>query len=273
MNNSITWDGEDLSAYKLFVEEYDKPLMAKPTFSELLPASGDPYYTSSNTESKKLTLNCVVKGVTEQQLDENMDAILSKMHPLLGDKTLVLDNKPNRRHIGRVTSVSEPSLKGRWAYVFSISLMVFPQSQDLDETNVSASISADPDTMTVSNVSGSAPRQFAEFYVRNETGGALVSQTIVINNNTTSESLTWRGSLSDDAWLRIGTLESDGRYSASIDVSTGTGSDPEAEVYGDAMAGYQSGTFPRLKGGVDNSITVEGISTGTLEVTYRGRYI
>lgn len=272
MSNSLTFDGVDLSLYKLQVEDHSVPLMGDIVFAEHSAAFGDSEFTSVNHAKRNITLACTVTGTSQENLKNNMESILGTINPILGDKVFTLDDIPNRRFIGRVMGISEPSVKGRWGYSFSISLVALAHTQDLDETNASASIATDPDTLTVPVVRGNISRTPAEFYIRNETGAALTSATITLANNTTSETISWTGTLADDQWLRFGTLDSNGRFTASIALSDSTGSDPEAETYTSAISGYTSGDWPRLKGGVENSITVTGVSTGTLEWTYRGRY-
>ena len=273
MSNSITWGGDDLSAYGLRLEDYSVPFLAPPTFVTHNAAQGDPQFTAVNTGAKTITLSCYVSAANETTLYTYMDAIMQRLHPALADKILTIDKIPDRRYVGRVSSVSPPSVKGFWGYTLQVTIMALPEAQDASETNSAQAIATDPDTLTFSSIAGNVNRIPAEFYMRNTTGAALTSTAITLTNDTTTESLVWTGTLNDDQWLRIGELDSEGRFTASIGLSDATGADPEAESYTSAISGYTSGDWPRLKGGVDNDITVAGVSTGTLEITYRGRHI
>jgi hypothetical protein len=145
--------------------------------------------------------------------------------------------------------------------------------QSLGETNASQSIASSPDTLTIANVTGNVSRIPVEIYIRNTTGGDLTSTAITVANDTTGDTITWKGTLQDDRWLRFGSIDTKGRFAATIEKSDGTGADPEAEAYTSVESGYQSGDWVRLKGGVDNDITITGVSAGTIEYTYRGRYL
>lgn len=271
-DNSMTWDGTDLGLYRFQVVDHSVPFMADITFAEHIAAFGDAEFTSTNYEKRNITLRCSVTGDTSTELDANMSEVLRVMNPILGDKVFTIDGLKNR-FVGRATSFSEPSIKGRWGYEFAIGVVALAHTQDETETNASGAIGADPSTITVPTVSGNVSRTFAELYVRNTTGGTLTDTSITLDNSTTNESITWKGTLLDDQWIRFGTLDDNGRFSASIDTSDGTGADPEAETYSSAITGYVSGDWVRLKGGIENSITVTGVATGTLEWVYRGRYL
>jgi len=273
MSNSITWDGVDFAAYNLRVEDYTIPFLANPIFATHQTAQGDVQFTSVNTAEKAIILNCYISGTSQTDLRTNMESVLQRMNPILTDKTLLIDKVPDRRFVGRVSNISAPEIKGMWGFTFTITIQAMSESQATSETNTSQAIATDPDTLTFSSITGNVSRIPAEFYVRNETGASLISSTIVISNDTTNESITWIGTLNDDHWLRFGNIDALGRFESSISVSDGNGADPEAETYSSVLSGYDSGDWLRLKGGVDNDITVAGVSTGTLEITYRGRYI
>lgn len=272
-NNSITWNGEDFSAYNLRVEDYNLPFMAQTIFTAHSTSGGDSQFTSINSLHRTITIDCYVSSDTESGLRDNMEAILERVNPVLGDKSFSIDKIPDRRYIGRVSAISTPSVKGMWGYTFTMTVQALSEAQDESETNTAQAIASDPDTLTFADIAGNVSRTPAEFYIRNETGGNLTSTAITLTNGTTNESIIWNGTLNDDQWLRIGEIDSDGRFSASIGLSDSTGADPEAESYTSAISGYTSGDWPRLKGGSDNAITVDGVSAGQLEITYRGRYI
>jgi hypothetical protein len=218
-------------------------------------------------------LNCAVRATTKAALQTNMDSITGILNPMLADQVILFDDFPDRRFIGRVVSVSAPEVKGRWGFAFTVTVSTMAHLQSLGETNASQPIASSPDTLTIANVTGNVSRIPVEIYIRNTTGGDLASTAITVANDTTGDTITWKGTLQDDRWLRFGSIDTKGRFAATIEKSDGTGADPEAEAYTSVESGYQSGDWVRLKGGVDNDITITGVSAGTIEYTYRGRYL
>lgn len=272
MANSMTWDGVDLAAFGLQIEAPTVPVMPKIPFTTHAAMFGDSEFTSVNHTTRTITLNVSVVGDNQDHLRQRMEYITRVLNPILTDKVFTLDYDPQRRYVGRVSAMTSPSAIGFWGFVFSITIQCMADKQGLAEINESNAIASSPDTLTI-NVLGSATRIPCELYIRNETGGDLTSTAFTIANSTTNESIIATLTLEDDRWLRIGTLDANGRLSSTIGKSDGTGADPEAETYTDFESSYTSGDWPRLKGGVVNSIIVTGISTGTLETTYRARYI
>jgi predicted phage tail component-like protein len=273
MSNSMTWDGVDLSTYGFQVEAPAVPVMPSIPFKRHSAVFGDSEFTNTPHTTRKITLSCSVVGYNQENLRDRMEYITRVMNPVLTDKVFTLDYDPQRRYVGRVSAMTAPSAIGFWGFVFSITLECLAYKQGLAETNTAIAIATNPDTLSVGEIDGSANRIPAEFYVRNTTGATLTSTAITIANDTTSESIVVTLTLEDDRWLRVGTLDANGRFSSTIGKSTSTGGDPEAEAYTDFESSYTSGDWPRLQGGVVNSITVTGVATGTLEIVYRPRYI
>lgn len=273
MSKSMTYGGTSLADFGLQVTEYSIPEMADIDFHKHTAIFGDSEFTSVNFTTRTIRIQCTVRADTKSELQSRMDSIKGLLNPILTDKVITIDAIEDRRFIGRLKSMSEPTVKGRWAFAFRMTFECMAETQSIDETNASIAIATDPDTLAISAPSGNASRIPTEFYLRNETGATLTSVTITLSNDTTNETIEWKGTIQDDYWLRIGTLGDDGRFQGTLEVSTTNGADPEALEWVDARVGYQSGEWPRLKGGVENSMTVTGISTGTLEHTYRDRYL
>jgi predicted phage tail component-like protein len=269
----MSYGGTDLSQHGLQVNEYDIPEMAPVVFKTHKAIFGDSEMTSVSHTTRTINAVLSVTGTSKANLQARMDSVMGLLNPLLTDKVITFDDIDDRRFVGRTKSVSPPTTKGRWGRVFSVVFECMAHRQALGEINASIAIATDPDTLAIASVTGNVNRIPCEFYMRNETGSSLTNATISLQNATTSETLTWRGTLEDDRWLRFGTLDSNGRFQATIEKSNSTGSDPEAEAYTSVESGYVSGDWPRLQGGAANSMVVTGISTGTLESTYRGRYL
>ena len=213
--------------------------------------------------------------VSTSALRDTLASIRNLLNPILGDSIIIFDNEPDRRYIGRMSSMSAPSVKGFNGVTFSVELQCLSYTQDLDETNTAADTwtGASPNTSTFTGIAGTVSRIPVEVYVRNETGQNLTGAAITVANDTTSETITWTGTINDDYWLRFGTIDSNGRFQATISRSTSSGADPEAESYVSVESGFTSGDWIRLLGGSTNSITITGLSAGRTELTYRGKYL
>lgn len=273
MSKSLTYGGVDLSVYGLQVNDFDIPKFPFINFKSHKAHQGDSERSAINQTHRTIKLNVSVVGDTQSHLRSRFDTILSILDPARGDKSIQLDDFPDRRFIGIIRNMSAPTQKGRWGEFFTIDFEVNAHAQGLTETNLIVAIATDPDTLATSVITGNVNRIPAEIYIRNTTGGTLTNQTISIQNVTTSETITVRMTLEDDRWLRVGDLDADGVFTASLAKSDSTGADPEAEAYTSVLSSYSSGDWLRLKGGVSNSIIVTGISTGTLEITYRPKYL
>lgn len=277
MANSLTWDGVDLSTKGLTVEAPSVPVMPDSPISSSDAIHGDSQFSVVNQTTRTVTLSVSVTGTSQANLQSNMEYITRVLDPVAGaDTAFTLDYDPNRRYVGRVASMSAPDPNsgiGFYVFVFGITIQCMAHKQGTTETNTAVALATSPDTESIGVVTGSASRIPCEIYTRNTTGADLTATAITITNDTTSESIIWTGTLEDDRWLKIGSLDALGRFTATIEKSDSTGSDPEAETYQGVEAGYTSGDWPRLRGGVDNSFTITGIATGTLEITYRARFL
>jgi len=273
MANSFTYGGTDLSTYNLKVVDYDIPEMASIDFNTHTAMEGDSAFTSINHQVRTISIECAVSGNTPTALQTNMDAIKGILNPILTDKVITIDDITERQFLGRVRSIGTPSVKGKSVKVFTIQIECIAEMFATEETESSTAIATDPDTLTISTVTGNAHRQPVALYVRNQTGGTLTGQTVSVSNDTTNETLTGEVTIQNGFWLQIGALASNGTFTAVLKMSTTSGSDPDALTFIDVISMYTSGDWPRLKGGVDNDITVTGISTGTLQWKYRARYL
>lgn len=272
MSISMTWNGEDLSVYGLKITAKSIPVMPQSVNKTHAAIFGDSLRTSVNHTNRSISVTCAVVGASYTDLQDKMDAVLLRLNGLLGDKTMILDDEPDRRYIVRVQGISTPQFDGHWGKGFVVNMMAMAHKQATSEVNASIAIETSPDSLVTAVISGTASRIPVEIYLRNETGASLTAAAITVSNDTTSETITWTGTLEDDRWLRFGSLDSLGRFTSSIEKSNSTGADPEAETYTSVESGYTSGDWPRLKGGEVNTFTITGISTGTLETTYRARF-
>jgi hypothetical protein len=273
MAKSFTFDSVDMADYDLQVVDYDIPEMAGIDFNMHSPIMGDASFTSLNHTIRTITIECAITGTSVADMQSNLDSVKSALNPILTDKILSIDGVADRQFVGRVSGISAPSVKGKSIKVFEVTFQCLAEQFGTAETESSTAIATDPDTLTISAVLGNVHRQPCALYVRNTTGGTLTGQTVSVENETTNETLVAEVTLQNGYWLQIGEIAANGTFGAVLKLSTGSGADPDALSYVDVMSMYESGDWPRLKGGVDNDITVIGISTGTLLWKYRARYL
>jgi len=273
MSKSFTWDGNDLSIYGLHVSEYSIPEMGSIRSSVHSAVFGDSLFTSTNHTTQQITIRCEVIGGSRIDLSEKMSSVLGILNPILADKPFVFPDFPDKRFIGRVVSITPPEVKGELGRVFTVEVVAMAHKQDLEEVNDSIAITSTPESFTIPAVSGNVNRIPVVLYLRNSTASPHVLSPITISNSTTNESIVVTPTVGASRSLRIGNLDSNGRYTESIGVSDGAENPPSGATYNDSIAAYTSGDWIRLKGGVDNVIIVSGfVSNGVFEWAYRGKH-
>jgi phage-related protein len=220
----------------------------------------------TNLDSLRINLDCIVEAVSAAKLKTQMGALKTKLFSRT-DQSLRLDFQSDRYWLARLTSKIEGPILGVTNIEFPLTFIAAdPIAYSTVETDTEdEAITSSPDTIAVGSAGTSLDETFSEpvWYVRNTTGGGVSS--ITVNNTTTGESLTWANFINSGFWLKID--------SSTMTCYRGQSStsDATASTYVEAMANV-SGIFPRLDTLVENSITVTGLSAGTLRAIYRVRY-
>lgn len=273
MSNSFSFDSVDMngSSYGLTLVRQPIPRASEPVNIISESISGAHRVMSLNRRPQIITLDCALDATSQADIQTKMDAFLRKTDPKNGDKQLAIDQLASRYWLARRHSDIEdkPTLAHSFFSVEFLATDQYPYSTS--ETDSSIAIATNPDTLVVSSPAGNV--QFEPvWYIRNSTGGAVTS--IKIENDTLpGNTLTYTGSVGNGKWLRIGSQDADGHYAHTIGVSTASNADPTGLTYGDGIGSLTSGfVWPKLKPGENNSITVTGIGTGTLQWVFKGRY-
>ena len=277
MANAFTFDSVDVGdgiggTYNLLVEDSPLDLGAEADLDIRSVPAVQVVIQGTTHKPTVNVLNCVVEGSTAADLRLKITALNRLTNARLGDKQLDIDAEPDRYFVGRFTQKIAPPPLGQLTLQFKMKF-VSERAYNVTLTNDTEAIATDPDTVTIDDPGGSDDSGMV-WYLRNSTGGAVTS--ITLNNTTTGETLTWTGSLGDDRWLAICSEEnaSPAFVRKHIYRSTAGGADPTVLSYTSVISGRANGsTFPKLKSGETNSVTVTGISTGTLQVIGRGRFI
>jgi len=250
MSWSLTYDGIDLSAYGLIVTS-PSPALVGFIGADLIQLPDLSYATGSILPPKSLNLSVIVKAASSALLKSYLDSI-KRICGQRQEKQLRLDILDDRYFLARYEG-----LNGRMIspYAFEGELVFSaddPLAFKLTETSSDFNINADPKTITEA-VGGTA---YVKPVYTITAGENHVGITLKIENTDTGEELQWEGDLANGEVLTI---------DVGLWVVKKEGTEDMADV---------SGQFPRLIPGEDNHIKVTGFSnTGTLNITYRERYL
>jgi len=110
-------------------------------------------------------------------------------------------------------------------------------------------------------VVGGTTTAYPEITITAPAGG--LAGPIAITNVTRDETLTYTGSLGNAHKLRVRTDYSNQGVHKSTDGGT---------TWTDVIGSVDPGPFPALTAGVENSWSITGIDTATIDFNYRVRY-
>jgi len=215
---------------------------------------------------RDLSFDILVLGTSRSDMQTKLDAIKTALDPLNGAKTLRFDRQSDRYWYAILTGSIAEEPRGNYACFLTLPFMAADSRAYSTTTRSSPdfTITTTPQTLTVESgptaVSGTADADCV-WVIKNTSGSTVTS--LILNNTTKSESVTWTGSLLNGSWLRIDTDR------GVIETSTDSGANWSVNMTG------VSGSFvlPTLKPGVTNSVTLTGLSAGTVTLTYTARYL
>ena len=253
MSGSMSFGGTDLSAYGLRVlntslhELMPAPRMRQAKVSGMSGA----WDFDSEYEPRRFTVDVMVQGSSLTDLQSKMDSITAILDVLLGEQALIFDIQTDRYWNAKLTAAPSFAYEGFSAQCQLAFIASKPFAYSTTETESEHTIDATPKTI-YEDAGGTADAEPTWTLVADTT---LTDVDIIISNGTTGDELTWSGSLDEGETLIV---------DAATWHVTKEGSA--------SMTGLDSGSFPRLKGGVRNTIEVTGFS-GTLTIAYRARYL
>lgn len=228
---------------------------------------------------KEWSVECVVVGTTRDVLRTRMDAVMRALDPRGGEKLFYMNSETlhgtalQRGRLCRVSGGVSGQLQGLSCY-FTLN---FVSSSAFDvsiaETTQVLTINADPKTLKVpADVSDGetpphmvavmAPGNTVAVPVWTLTAGAGVT-TFGLANTTTGETFVWQGAMSAGHRLRVDSE----RMHCELSVDGGT-------TWSNVMSGVNAASvWPTIDGGVQNTVVVTGVSSGSVSVVYRGRFL
>lgn len=275
-NNSVTVGGVDLggSSYGLMVVR--APVAGSPVVSVDshlrggLRGGGVSGFARHG--GRVYTFECVVSGSSRADLAAKLDAVKRATDPEDGETLWVFDRETglsdavNRGYYGRRQGQIVETPMGTTMAGFSMSLLV-PEgvARGVSAETQSDNVNSDPETLYVpaaaDEVVGGTARCLPVIEITNTDTEDVLELTVT--NETTEETLTWSGVLSEDWVLRIDCE----REQVELSMDAGV-------TWGNAMSGLGAGDpFPSLQDGVRNEWTVTGLVGGTVDWGWRVRFI
>ena len=273
MASTFTYGGVTLSTYGLYVGEGDDPWMPTPSVQIAGSPVGGYRFGGQGYAPGEVVLPCYVVGVDASTYASYRDSIARTLDVTNGAKKLSIEAIPNRYWLAILKSGMAPPHYAGYDTLFDLTFALEGYGYDTTPVTASDTINASPYSFNISAPAGSAPATVT-WYVRNTTG-ATVTTAFKINSTTIGEYIEWQGSLTTGYWIRVGHVDSDGRYIYSLGVSTASGADPTVLTYTDSKSGVTAngGDWPRLKAGATNAIQITGLTAGTVQYAYTPRYI
>lgn len=259
---SIKYDGSSLSTHGLLLLR--GPYPGAPPYR--IDVQGIPYRhggvsLGSFTEPRNLECQVLIQGDDPDDTLANRDAVFNVLNTDR-ERALLFENTSieGRQWYARLREASFDRWLGGTGMTYRLTFSASdPTAYAATATETVEDIESDPDSYTITP----GGNLFAEpvWEIKNTGASATSSGTISLSNAATGESIGWGGSIPAGGVLRVDAK----RWIVELD--SGSGFVP-------VMSGLDaSDQFPTLLPGVSNSITVGGVATGELTVTYRDRWL
>lgn len=238
-----------MSDYGLYLNSHSIPLMQDAEHAQLDDMA---YAWDSKRTPKQLPLSVSIKADSITDLKSKIDSIRSALNERT-DKELALDLYDDRYWLARLRSftgniISPTLFQGKVDFI-----CYDPNAYDNTETSSDYSIDADPKSV-YEETGGTALIKPVYTLVAGED---LAGATIKVKNDNSSEEFIWAGNMSITDIFVIDVT----RMYVTLEGAS-------------AMDGITQQQFPLLVPNTFNEIIVTGFgSLGTLNITYRSRYI
>lgn len=205
---------------------------------------------------RTFNVKVLIEGDDREDLESNISSLFS-LFAEENDKALRFDAfRPNNQWFSRYQGgLEDASFVGLSAIEATLTFIApDPSGSEVDYTNITETITSSSHSFTLTT----RGNWYANpLWTIKASHGA---SAITFINSTTTEELVWSGTLAPTEWLRI---DSDRFF---VEKTSNSGSSWAAQML------YVSGRFPRLAGGVENQLTIYGVTSGaTLEASYRMR--
>lgn len=260
MAGGFTFDGVDISTYGAILQSNpDHPLMGDlEVDATTIPGAEGGYLSPSMVKPKEFNLVLSVVGTSHSDLLSKFDSLANLFAPWKGEKQLIFDAQTTRYWMAKLRGKSSREWKGPILSLLTLPMTASRPAYETSVTNQVVTIVASPHNFLIpaSGVLGGTAHAWPKYSLT----GATYTGQIVLTNLTTNEIARWTGTLVVTDVLDFICEDGNERYvikkNGAISMAVGT-----------------SGTIPRLRPGIANSMSISGPTAGTLTITYRKRYL
>jgi len=257
------------SDYNVSVFADDNPIMPELGIGTYdIPQLDSQRLYTAKAQSRTISIPCVIRGTSEANLRTRLDNMLDLI--MLGNVSgyLKLDTFDTRIWHGRFVGRSDEKRHGANNMLFTLSF----QCEDMYSyatslTTQTIAISSNPQTFIVPGTSGTTVAGTADptpvWVVKNTSGST--SGALTLANTTSSETINTTAGIVNGAWIRFD-------YDRQIVEWTDDGGVTWYASTAMALIGTNP-NIPRLVHGVSNSVTLTGLASGSVVLTYYARYI
>lgn len=271
MAHSISWDGTDLagSSYGLTVVSGGFPVVAPQRLDvQEIPYAPD-IAQGKHSGARAFSVDVMIVGTSTANLEailDNLAALFDVERDTTKEKSLEFDDYFNGRYwmVRYQGGLEDADFEGDRTCTATLNFIAPDPFGHNTTERTSPDFTLTGTSHVIAVESGGAPGGTAiirpVWILKDPT--ATGASTLVLNNTTTLESITWPNNLADNEWLEI---DSQAQH---IRKSVDSGAN-----WTDSMGGV-FGTFPTLDPDRQNSVTISGMTDGmTLTLTYRKRYL
>lgn len=234
--------------------------------ASIVPSIQIPYLPGAypfdrHSAPRQITLNCCIISETS-----TVD-VLSKRNLILlalnepEPKVLELGTDQGKYWMAQLEGASQGAWRGSRCLEFSLSfLCADPHAYDNDLTSLDFTQASDPDTWSVTSGQAEGSQYSFPVVTMNPSGSP---SNITVENDTTGETIVYGQAFTSGANNRI-------RFDSARmiwETSTDSGSTWTASM------STVTGTYPRIKPGVQNDFIFTGFSAGDINISFRPRYL
>ena len=243
------------------------PWMATPsTILQNLPERDGGSILVNSFRMRSVSFPLRIEGTSNSDLLSKIEEIHKLIDPRLGLIYVKADVWSDRLFYGRFSGPWQAGYRGQLVTTVTAPFTSqWAETLSTTETTQTETVSASPEAFTVpaaGTVDGSGPA-LPQWIIKNTSGSA--SGAIKITNGTTAEtfSLPTTASIPNGTWLRLD------RERWTVETSTDSGSTWTAAP---SLVGAGK-NIPRINPGVSNSCTLTNLSSGSIDIVYRARFI
>lgn len=219
------------------------------------------YPFDRHSAPRQITLNCCILSETSTaDVISKRDLVLRTLNEP-EPKALELGTDQGKYWLAQLDGASQGTWIGSRCLQFSLSFICAdPHAFDNDLTSLDFTQATNPDTWSVTSGQAEGSQYSFPVVLMNPSGSP---SNITVENDTTNETIVYGQSFTSGGSNRI-------RFDTARmiwETSTDSGSTWTASM------STATGTFPRIKPGVQNDFIFTGFSAGTINISFRPRYL